>query len=70
MNNLNIEQIIQLIKDTHPRPSQVTLKQAAEMLNVSEPTARKLVRAGELKPNNAGMIPIAEIDKYCFARAA
>ena len=33
----------------HPRPVQVTAKQAAEMLNLSRPTVRKLMDAGKLR---------------------
>ena len=30
----------------HPRPTHVNQKQAAEMVGVSEPTIRKMIRAG------------------------
>lgn len=70
MDTKELQQIIQLFKDIHPRPSQVNLTQAAEMLNLSQPTVRKLIRSGQIKFNNAGLIPIAEIDKFCFAKAS
>lgn len=65
-NDLNYDEILKLIKSTHPRPVHVNLRQAAEMLNVSEPTARKLLRSGKIKLNDAGLIPITEIDKFAL----
>lgn len=46
----------------HPRPTQVNMKQAAEMLNVSPMTVTRMVRAGKLKLNGCGLIPIGQID--------
>ena len=54
---------LQLWSEMHPRPSQVTQDQAAEMLNMSHCTVRKLIRSGEIKLNRCGKIPICEIDK-------
>lgn len=48
--------------ESHPRPSQVTQKQAAEMVHVSESTMSKMVRSGRIKLNKFGMIPVSEID--------
>lgn len=48
--------------ETHPRPSQVTQSQAAEMLGLSRQTVSKMVRVGTLKLNKCGLIPTAEID--------
>lgn len=70
MDTKELQHIIQLFKDTHPRPAHVTQKQAAEMLHMSEPTVRKLILAGSIKLNDAGMIPITEIDKFTIAKAA
>lgn len=47
----------------HPRPSQVTQKQAAEMLNKSTATISRMVKRGELKLSRSGLIPISEIDQ-------
>ncbi|WP_334032944.1 DNA-binding protein [Burkholderia gladioli] len=46
-----------------PRPSQVTITQAAEMLGISRWTASKMVKSGDLKLNRCGMIPIELVDK-------
>jgi DNA-binding Lrp family transcriptional regulator len=54
---------VQMYAETHPRPSQVTQKQAAEMLGLSEKTISNMVRTGRIKLNNLGYIPITEIDR-------
>jgi excisionase family DNA binding protein len=54
---------IRVYAETHPRPSQVTQKQAAEMVGVSEATICRMVRDGSLKLNKFGRIPIVEIDR-------
>jgi hypothetical protein len=36
---------------------------AAQMLSVSEPTVRKLIRAGKIRLNQCGLVPITEIDR-------
>jgi excisionase family DNA binding protein len=54
---------VQLYAELHPRPSQVTQTQAAELLGLSVSTVRKLVRSGTLKLNACGLISISEIDK-------
>jgi hypothetical protein len=45
--------VIEEMKGRHPVPTAVTLKQAAEMLGISVPTARKL----GLQRNSCGLIP-------------
>lgn len=54
---------VQIYAETHPRPSQVTQKQAAEMLGRSAPTIRAMVRSGDLRLNRVGLVPISEIDR-------
>jgi len=54
---------VRLYAETHPRPSQVTQLQAAEMLGLSRHTVAKLIRTGELKLNRCGLISISEIDR-------
>ena len=49
--------------DMRPRPTQVTQTQAAEMLGVSRPTVSRMIAAGVIRLNKAGMISITEIDK-------
>ena len=58
---------VQLYAETHPRPSQVTQEQAAEMVGVSPATISRMIRAGGLKLNKFGKIPVAEIDKALAA---
>jgi hypothetical protein len=47
----------------HPRPSHVTISQAAEMLDCSRPTVRKLLLHSRIKLNAAGAIPIEAVDR-------
>ena len=54
---------IEVYASRHPRPSHVTLAQAAEMLELSRPTVKKLIDGGKLKRNGCGLIPTLEIDK-------
>lgn len=54
---------VSLYAETHPRPPHVTQVQAAEMIGKSVPTVRKMVRAGVLRLNQCGMIPISDIDR-------
>lgn len=64
MTELQIaQQAVRLYAETHPRPLQVTQKQAAEMLGIHFHTVRKMIRAGTIKLNACGMIPISEVDK-------
>lgn len=59
---------VQLYAEMHPRPASVTQKQAAEMLRVSHMTVSKLVKAGTIKLNKLGQVPITEIDQVLAAR--
>jgi plasmid maintenance system antidote protein VapI len=54
---------VEIYASTHPRPAHVTQRQAAQMLSVSEPTVRKLIRAGKIRLNQCGLVPITEIDR-------
>jgi excisionase family DNA binding protein len=54
---------VELYANSHPRPPHVNQVQAAQMLGLSVPTVRKLIKAGTLRLNKCGLIPIAEIDK-------
>lgn len=58
---------VQTYAETHPRPSQVTQDQAAEMVGVSPATISRMVRAGTLKLNKFGRIPVSEIDRAIAA---
>lgn len=61
---------VQLYAETHPRPPQVTQTQAAEMIGVSRPTLSRMVKAGTIKLNACGLIPISEIDRVLAADRA
>ncbi|MEM5315549.1 helix-turn-helix domain-containing protein [Paraburkholderia sp. JHI869] len=54
---------VQLYAESHPRPTQVNQKQAAEMLGVSARTVHNLIKANTLRLNKCGMIPIELVDK-------
>lgn len=51
-----------------PRPPHVNQAQAADMLDMSTTTLRKLIKAGELSLNRCGMIPIDQIDQVLMGR--
>ncbi len=51
-----------------PRPLHVNQKQAAEMLGISHVTVAKLIKAGTLKLNACGLIPIELVDAAAAAR--
>lgn len=70
MTEHELKQVIQLVKDTMPRPVEVTRTQAAQMLNKSRKTIQTMIDRGVLKLNENGMIPITEIDKLAYAKAA
>jgi predicted DNA-binding protein (UPF0251 family) len=53
---------VQLYAETHPRPTQVTQTQAAEMLGVSTRTVRNYIRSGRMKLNGCGLLPIEALD--------
>ncbi|EPX97252.1 hypothetical protein C404_14350 [Ralstonia sp. AU12-08] len=61
---------VQIYAERHPRPRHVTMTQAAEMLELSRPTVRKLVQAGSLRLNGCGLIPIEQIDRILCADTA
>jgi Mn-dependent DtxR family transcriptional regulator len=63
-----IERAVERAMERHPRPTQVNMKQAAEMLNVSPMTITRMVRAGKLRLNSCGLIPIGQIDAVLDAR--
>ena len=54
---------VQLYAESHPRPSQVTQHQAAEMAGVSRTKIHRMVKAGILTLNKFGRIPTAEVDR-------
>lgn len=54
---------VQLYAETHPRPTQVSQAQAADMLGVSTRTVRNYIVARKLKLNGCGQIPIEAVDK-------
>lgn len=58
---------VQIYAETHPRPSQVTQDQAAEMVGVSPATISRMVKAGVIKLNKFGRIPVSEIDRAIAA---
>jgi predicted DNA-binding protein (UPF0251 family) len=61
---------VQLYAEMHPRPSHVTQVQAAEMIGISRETVRKMIRQGRIRMNEAGMIPVSEIDRVLAPKAA
>jgi DNA-binding MarR family transcriptional regulator len=54
---------VRLYAESHPRPTQVTMTQAAEMLGLSRQTVSKLIKFGDLKLNGCGLIPIELVDR-------
>ncbi|SEH89051.1 DNA-binding protein [Paraburkholderia hospita] len=54
---------VQLYAEGHPRPSQVTMTQAGEMLGLTRHTVSKMVKAGQMKLNRCGLIPIEQVDR-------
>jgi len=61
---------LQAYTEAHPRPSHVTQAQAAEMLGVHPATVSRMVRAGTLRLNKCGLLPISEIDRALVADRA
>lgn len=53
---------VRLYAETHPRPTHVNQRQAADMLGISDRTVRNMIRRGELRTNRCGLIPVEEID--------
>ncbi|WP_244111930.1 hypothetical protein [Burkholderia diffusa] len=54
---------VRIYAESHPRPLQVTQKQAAEILGLSRNTLCKMVKFGQFKLNRCGMIPIEQVDR-------
>jgi hypothetical protein len=52
----------ELFSARRPRPSQVTMVQAAEMLGLSRWTVSKMLKHGTFKLNKCGLIPIEQVD--------
>jgi plasmid maintenance system antidote protein VapI len=55
-------QAVRLYAESHPRPTQVTQKQAAQMLRVHPKTVRNYIMAGKLRLNACGLIAIEAVD--------
>jgi len=53
---------VRLYAETHPRPTHINQTQAAEMLRVTSRTVRNYIRAGKLRLNSCGLVPIEAID--------
>ena len=62
-----VHRALETYEARHPRPIQVNMKQAAEMLGLSQPTVRKLMQFGKLRFNACGLIPIEQVDKLLVA---
>ena len=60
---------VELYDQRHPRPRHVTISQAAEMLELSRPTVRKIMQAGKLRLNSCGLIPIEQVDRLLLANS-
>lgn len=54
----------------HPQPAQVTQKQAAQMLGLSEPTIRKMILDKKIQLNDVGQVPISEINRLTMPKRA
>ena len=50
------------------RPIHVNQTQAAKMLGMSRPTLSKMIKAGKIKLNDCGLIPIETIDTVSAIR--
>jgi len=53
---------VQIYAESHPRPLHVTMTQAAEILGLSRQTVAKMVRAGQMRLDRCGRIPIEQVD--------
>lgn len=58
----SVEVALERYGKRHPRPTQVNLTQAGQMLNVSRTTVSRMVHSGRLRLNRCGLIPIEQID--------
>jgi excisionase family DNA binding protein len=63
-----VERAVQRAMEQRPRPASVTQKQAAEMLNLSEPTISRMIRANQIRLNGIGRVPVSEIDRVLSVR--
>lgn len=54
---------VQLYAEMHPRPTQVTIGQAAEMLGIGRWKATQLAKVGVLRLNPCGLVPIEVVDQ-------
>lgn len=61
------EAAVRLYAESHPRPAYVTQQEAAALLDTSPHTVRSLIRAGVLRLNALGKIPISEVDRALAA---
>ncbi len=59
---------VQIFSETHPKPSQGTQTQAAEMLGISRQTVSRMIRTSSFSLNKCGMVSILEIDLILCAR--
>ena len=59
---------VRMYAETHPRPRHVTITKAADMLEVSRPTIRKLIGEGKLTLNAVKRIPVGEIDAMLYPK--
>jgi DNA-binding NtrC family response regulator len=59
---------VQIYAESHPRPPHVNITQAADMLGLSRKTVTNRVKAGEIRINALGLIPIGEIDRVISSR--
>ncbi len=57
------EAAVALYAARHPRPSHVSVVQAAQLLGLDRHTVTKLCRNGLLQRNALGNIPIEQIDR-------
>jgi hypothetical protein len=53
---------VRLYAETHPRPTQVSTRQAAEILGVAPRTVRRYILAGKMRLNGAGYLAIEDVD--------
>lgn len=53
---------VRLYAETHPRPTHVTIGQAAEILGIGRWKATQLVKVGVLRLNPCGLVPIECVD--------
>jgi len=65
-----LQQAFELYAARRPRPVQVTITQAAQMLGLSRPTVRNLMKAGKLSFNGCGLIPIEQVDRLLLAKSS